>query len=47
MRRKRNYVCPGLSSGGGAGCETLGAGTVDPFDAVSMLANLWQQMQVR
>jgi len=33
--------------GGGAGRETLGAGTVDPFDAVGMLANLWQRMQVR
>jgi len=33
--------------GGGAGRETPGAGTVDPFDAVSMLANLWRRMQVR
>jgi len=33
--------------GGGAGRETPGVGTVDPFDAVSMLANLWRRMQVR
>jgi len=33
--------------GGGAGRETPGAGTVDPFDAIGMLVNLWQQMQVR
>jgi len=33
--------------GGGAGCETPGAGTVDPFDAIGMLANLWRRMQVR
>jgi len=33
--------------GGGAGRETPGAGTVDPFDAVGMLANLWRRMQVR
>ena len=35
------------NQGGGAGCETPGAGTVDPFDAVGMLANLWRRMQVR
>jgi len=33
--------------GGGAGRETLGVGTVNPFDAVGMLANLWQWMQMR
>jgi len=33
--------------GGGAGRETPGAGTVDPFDAIGMLVNLWRQMQVR
>jgi len=33
--------------GGGAGRETPGEGTVDPFDAVGMLANLWRRMQVR
>ena len=33
--------------GGGAGRETPGAGTVDPFNAIGMLANLWWQMQVR
>jgi len=33
--------------GGGAGREMPGAGTVDPFDAIGMLANLWRQMQVR
>jgi len=33
--------------GSGAGREMPGAGTVDPFDAIGMLANLWQRMQVR
>ena len=33
--------------GGGAGRETPGAGTVDPFDAIGMLANLWWRMQVK
>ena len=33
--------------GGGAGHETPGASTVDPFNAVGMLANLWRRMQVR
>jgi len=33
--------------GGGAAGETPGADTVDPFDAVSMLGNLWWRMQVR
>jgi len=32
--------------GGGAACETLGAGAVDPLD-VGMLGNLWQRMQLR
>jgi len=33
--------------GGGAGREMPGAGTVDPFDAIGLLANLWRRMQVR
>ena len=33
--------------GGGAARETPGASTVDPFDAVGVLANLWRRMQVR
>jgi len=33
--------------GGGTAGEAPGAGTVDPFDAVGMLGNLWQRMQVR
>jgi len=32
--------------GGGAVGETPGASTVDPFDAVGMLGNLWRRMQV-
>jgi len=33
--------------GGGTAGEAPGAGTVDPFDAVSTLASLWRRMQVR
>jgi len=33
--------------GGGAARETPGASTVDSFDAVGMLWNLWWRMQVR
>ena len=33
--------------GGGAVREAPGVGTVDPFDAVGVLANLWRRMQVR
>jgi len=37
----------GDQGGGAAAGETPGAGTVDPFDAVGMLSNLWRRMQVR
>ena len=37
----------GFADPGGAARETPGAGTVDPFDAVGMLGNLWRRMQVR
>ena len=33
--------------GGGVVRETPGADTVDPFDAVGVLGNLWRRMQVR
>jgi hypothetical protein len=33
--------------GGGVVRETPGADTVDPFDAVGVLGNLWWRMQVR
>ena len=38
----------GDHGGGGAGARgTPGADTVDPFDAVGVLGNLWRRMQVR
>jgi hypothetical protein len=33
--------------GGGGARRTPGADTVDPFDAVGVLGNLWRRMQVR
>jgi hypothetical protein len=37
----------GFADPDGAARETPGAGTVNPFDAVSVLGNLWRRMQVR
>ena len=37
----------GFADPGGAAHETPGVGTVDPFDAVGVLRNLWRRMQVR
>ena len=34
----------GYQGGGGAVGEMPGAGTVNPFDAVGMLGNLWRRM---
>jgi len=51
MEEKEELRIPGSfdfgDQGSGAGRETPGAGTIDPFDAVGMLTNLWRQMQVR
>jgi len=33
--------------GSGAAHETLGAGSVDPFDPVGMRRNLWQRIHLR
>jgi hypothetical protein len=36
-----------IGNHGGGGVLEVGAGAVDPFNAVGTLLNLWQRMQLR